>query len=548
MSRTTRRACAVAFISTFLVFVSAGTVRAQSEPVMELFRTIWEDDASAALQQYRELPESSRSGDLLVQVADQLLWTGKHGEALELLAVAREEAPSLTEIRFQVGRAYLQRGELEAARAAFARGLDVVEDDAALDSEERERLQRRLENRVRFLDRRDALLEMIGAYETNDGRTLLLKFDPYVNTFPTLLDVGDGTVRILYPESNGGLYYRGADDRAFGVTVVDGEADGRMLRVETEDGVVTAPDLGTRRETVRFEAKGASIEGTLLLPAEASPSYPAVVLTHGAGLSTRYNLMNEALAYAAEGIAALVFDKPGLGNSTGENWLLLSIEEQAEHVDAAVALLKGRSDIGEVGVWGFSQGGWVAPLAASRNPEIGFVVMASGAAVSPQEQSVQSNVLAMENAELSAGDIEAGRAYMRELWNRVNAGVDPSEMEDLYATADSAAWGDFVPRLRLGFEFDWWAANEVDAAAALEKLEVPVLAMLGEADTAVPPRDNVRLLARHLSRAPTSDFAIIVLPDANHQFMRGDDYEPLYFSTMTRWVADRFSDRHLRTR
>lgn len=543
MSPIMQRACA-AFISTLLLFVSVETARAQSEPVLELFRTIWDDDAAAALQQYRELPESRRSADLLVQVADQLLWTGKHGEALELLAVAREEAPRLADIQFQSGRAYLQRGELDAARAAFARGLDVVEEDPTLDSEGRERLQRRLENRVRFLDHRDALLEMTGAYETNDGRVLLLKFDPYVNTFPTLLDLSDGTVRILYPESNGDLYYRGADDRAFGVTVADGEAGGSMLRVETEDGVAMAPDLGISRETVRFEAKGASIEGTLLLPAGVSPPYPAVVLTHGAGLSTRYNLVNEALAFATAGLAALVFDKPGLGNSIGENWLLLSIEEQAEHVGAAVALLQGRSDIEDVGVWGFSQGGWVAPLAASRNPEIGFVVMASGAAVGPQEQSVQSNVLAMENAELSAEDVEAGRAYMRELWNRVNTGLEPSEMEDLYATAVSTAWGDFVPRLRLRFEFDWWAANEVDAAATLEKLEVPVLAMLGETDAAVPPRDNVPLLARRFSRAPTSDFAIIVLPDANHQFMRDDDYQPLYFSTMIHWVADRFAYRH----
>lgn len=113
-------------------------------------------------------------------------------------------------------------------------------------------------------------------------------------------------------------------------------------------------------------------------------------------------------------------------------------------------------------------------------------------------------------------------------------------MADLYAAADSAAWGNFVPRLRLGFEFDWWAANEVDAGATLAKLAVPVLAMLGEGDTAVPPRDNVPLLARHLARAPTGGYAIIVVPQANHQFMRGDDYAPLYFSTMTRWVADRF--------
>lgn len=134
MSSRTRRHVTAAFVPVLLLAASAGVLRAQSQPVIELFRAVWADGASAALDGYADLPDSTRSADLLLQVADQLLWTGKHGEALEILAVASREAPGSADVRFQLGRAYLQRGELDAARTAFARGLDVVEEDTTLDA------------------------------------------------------------------------------------------------------------------------------------------------------------------------------------------------------------------------------------------------------------------------------------------------------------------------------------------------------------------------------------------------------------------------------
>jgi hypothetical protein len=69
-------------------------------------------------------------------------------------------------------------------------------------------------------------------------------------------------------------------------------------------------------------------------------------------------------------VAAFVYDKPGLGNSAGGNWLLLAVEDQATYVLSAVKYIESRPNIESVGVWGFSQGGWVAPLAASRSHDI----------------------------------------------------------------------------------------------------------------------------------------------------------------------------------
>lgn len=434
---------------------------------------------------------------------------------------------------------HLQRGELDEAEIRFLRGAEIVDADTSLAEADRETLARRLHNRIGLLEAREALLARSGAYRTADGELLLFKFDPYIHTFPALLDAESGNTRILYPV-DGELEWRDEDGEPIGRVRFDDAPDGAgRVSIEAEGRTLRATSIGITAEPVRYEASGAEIAATLFRP-PGEAAVPAVVLTHGAGLSTRYNLVHEALSFAAAGVAALVYDKPGLGESRGANWLLLSIEDQAEYVLGGARALNARPDIGVVGVWGFSQGGWVAPLAATRWPEIAFVIMASGAAVGPQAQATQSLRLELESSDVPEPQIAAAIDYMSELWARVNRGVSIPEFADLHARADGAPWGDRVPRMRMAFEVEWWRRNEVDAGATLEALSVPTLALFGSGDAAVPPRDNAPPMEARLARAPTDDYTVTVLSDANHQFMIGDDLHPLYLRTMRRWVSDRF--------
>jgi dienelactone hydrolase len=43
-------------------------------------------------------------------------------------------------------------------------------------------------------------------------------------------------------------------------------------------------------------------------------------------------------------------------------------------------------DAERVGLWGFSQGAWVAPLAASRSTKVRFLVLLASTGVTPAEQ------------------------------------------------------------------------------------------------------------------------------------------------------------------
>lgn len=530
-------------VLTLVLLWSAPEMSGQNAQVVRLMEIAWTQGPEAALNDYGALPAAERGAALLVAVADQLLWTGKDREAVRMLERAVADDPSFAEARFQQGRAALQRGDFRGALTAFHAGLDALPRDTTLTDQSRGSLRRRLENRIGFLNRRAHLVTRTGPYRLPDGRLLLFKFDPYINTFPALLEPATGTVRTLYPSGDSALEWRDAANAPLGTLTFEGPADNAgNLVLQDSTGISRATGLGITQISMCLEAAGASISGTLFRPSGTS-QVPAVVLTHGAGLSSRYNLALEAAAYAASGVAAFVYDKPGLGESSGGNWLLLSIEDQIAYVIAAVELLSRRPDIGPVGVWGFSQGGWVAPMAAARDERIAFVVMASGAAVRPQEQFTQSVALRLEGTGLGAAARDSAIGVLRQVWDRVNAGATISDLAPIYAAAEQREWGAQVPRLQLPFEVEWWRGNNPDPAPALRALTVPTLALFGELDAAVPPRDNVPPLADHLATAPTGDYAIMVLPGASHQFMSGDHYHPAYFTAMTSWVAARFSGR-----
>ena len=117
------------------------------------------------------------------------------------------------------------------------------------------------------------------------------------------------------------------------------------------------------------------------MPEGVSPC-PAVVFVHGAGRNTRKQHREIGKHFASNGIAALIYDKRGTGESGG---VYESHEPYKNLVDdalAAVDLLKQRPEIAQsqIGIWGLSQGAYISAAAASRTKDIKFVITA-GASV-----------------------------------------------------------------------------------------------------------------------------------------------------------------------
>jgi dienelactone hydrolase len=148
--------------------------------------------------------------------------------------------------------------------------------------------------------------------------------------------------------------------------------------------------LPVHTEEVTFISQGARLSGTLYTP---QVSHAAVVLVHGSGQEPR---MHEfAALLAASGCSVLTYDKRGVGNSEGvyagpevgtNNIDPTNLQLLAQDARAAVNLLKQKHPNMTLGLLGFSQAGWIIPLAATDNPLMQFMVLFSGPTISTLEQ------------------------------------------------------------------------------------------------------------------------------------------------------------------
>ena len=137
----------------------------------------------------------------------------------------------------------------------------------------------------------------------------------------------------------------------------------------------TPDPLPYRRIDLRFDNGGLALAGSLLQP--AGGELPAVMLIHGSGASGRGNrwAFSVAEALAGCGVAVLIPDKRGSGDSAGD-WRTAGFEELAADARAGFELLRARPGIdpARIGYLGLSQGGHVAPLAAAGTPAAAFVI------------------------------------------------------------------------------------------------------------------------------------------------------------------------------
>lgn len=145
-------------------------------------------------------------------------------------------------------------------------------------------------------------------------------------------------------------------------------------------------------ENVQFKSVGVSLAGAIFKPKNP---HAAVILVHGSGQEKR--MTNLASNLANNGIAVLTYDKRGVGESRGvyagpevgtnnidsANLNLLALDASA----AAQSLFSHLTDKNiPLGLVGFSQAGWVIPIAAEKNSEVRFIVLFSGPAVTTLEQ------------------------------------------------------------------------------------------------------------------------------------------------------------------
>lgn len=282
----------------------------------------------------------------------------------------------------------------------------------------------------------------------------------------------------------------------------DREATGLEWSMAGRNGSALAPRVEPYVEReVTFESHGIRLAGTLLLPQGPGP-HSAVVLVHGAGADWREPYRSLADHFARNGIAALIYDKRGVGASDGD-WRLASFEDLADDAISAVAMLRSRPEIEplRVGLWGISQGGWIVALAATRSPDVAFIIPVSGAGVTPAEQEMWRLGNNLRFRELSPAAI--------------GIGIKANHMFYSVKPLAERGW--------ITLPADIWFRSldlHLDPARIWERVRQPVLGIWGGTDGLVPTAESVATIRAALERAGNYRYTLRVFPGADHDLLQ----------------------------
>jgi uncharacterized protein len=303
---------------------------------------------------------------------------------------------------------------------------------------------------------------------------------------------------------------------------------------------------------VKLETDGAVLAGTLTLPEAPTPA-PVVIGVHGAEGGTRsFHLLRHLEAtLPPAGIGTLLFDRRGEGESTGDA-AAASYEQLAADVRGWLRHLAAdpRVDGERIGLWGISQGGWIAPLAAAGSREAAFLVAVSSAGVTPGAQMDFAVRALMREA--GHGDEEVTRALsLRRAMDAVSAGRMPvADAQALLLAAVGEPWFGlvFVPSDASLVDASWAEEMEFDIRPALRRLELPVLLFFGEHDRWIPVAESADVWRAELG--PDADLTVVSLPGTGHaatfaanpaDWLEHGPVSPDYERTLLAWLGERLA-------
>ncbi|MEM0961927.1 MAG: alpha/beta fold hydrolase [Bacteroidota bacterium] len=311
-----------------------------------------------------------------------------------------------------------------------------------------------------------------------------------------------------------------------------------------------------REEPVTFDSvDGVALAGTVSIPDGDGP-FPGVVLVSGSGLQDRdggpdspllpagYRMYRDlAHGLTERGIVVLRYDERGAGESTaGPNPEAVTTLDYADDAKAAARTLAARPDVRWVGIVGHSEGGTVAPLAATAEAAVDGVVMVGASGVSGREIVLEQNRTGLAGAGVSE---EATTAFLtridstfallaatvgRDLDDETREAVEQG-LTDAFGglpEAEAAKIGmtpalvpTVVAQQMRPVGSAWYRTFlALDPAEPVAALRVPALALYFALDQQVSPALNAGPMREALAASESPDWEVVTIDGVNHVFQR----------------------------
>jgi hypothetical protein len=313
-----------------------------------------------------------------------------------------------------------------------------------------------------------------------------------------------------------------------------------------------------REEARIVDAPGGAL-GTSVYFAGAAKR-PTIIMIHGADQETRD--MGFLIPYfVLNGINVIGYDQRGTGQSSG-NWLKNGPGQRAGDV-AAVYDAYSTSlhvDAARMGVWGFSNGGWTAPIVATLRP-LKFMLLKSAPA-----ESIETNIYYTVEQNLRRKPYDADAiASATNTWRAVIRALSGTgswdSAREQYQAARTKPWFEatylpfFIPPDSpippAPETADAWRRYLLfDPTETLSKVRTPTLILFGALDRNVDVTHDPALFRSAFAHSGLDDFTVHIYTDAGHTLkvsatgFNGEPSEPErltagYPQIMIQWLRQR---------
>lgn len=331
------------------------------------------------------------------------------------------------------------------------------------------------------------------------------------------------------------------------------------------------PPYPYREEEVKFmnTVENFSLAGTLTLPQGEGP-FPAVVLISGSGQQDRDETINNHKPFKViadhltrNGIAVLRYDDRGVGGSKGKTNNSTSLTN-ADDAEAAVNYLLQHPEINKkkIGLAGHSEGGLIAPIVASRNANIAFIVSLAGPGVRGYDLILRQSEDIMRVSGSSESEITETVTSNGQLFRMAIAQPDQRKfakeaMEWYSKDLDSKGLTQEERKEKMAaFTQGLVSVNnpwmryflDTDPAQFWSAVKCPVLALNGEKDLQVSHEMNLPVIKTAVRKGGNRKVKTVLLPGLNHLFQTTETgspneygkieetFSPAVLELMTTWI------------
>jgi dienelactone hydrolase len=284
---------------------------------------------------------------------------------------------------------------------------------------------------------------------------------------------------------------------------------------------------------IQFQSDNVQFPGKLFIPKGDGP-FPAVVILHGGSSNVKAHRATSsyyAWRFAKKGIAALIYDKRGTGDSGGI-YSKSTFDDFVNDALNAVKFLKKQKEIDpqKVGILGPSQGGRIAAIAAARSSEVSFIVTFAAPLISIADLMYFSTMDILQYMEIPDSvqqvveplwrkhytcveksdkqGLEELDIEIKQLKNTIHDKFLPFKSDQIDHLSDFGR-GDFQPQ---------YNSMPNDYISVLSKVQIPWLSIYAEFDKAVPVNNSIKIKKEQLTIAGNTNYEIKIIPNADHGF------------------------------